>query len=159
MHSLTATNLAVYQHRNCDLYIHNVASGTAPGTSTSSEVEKAHYKRGLDWESVLYAWLDQADLLLRVPSVPLEATGLLENILADGRDHFFIAGVSFWPPQAKLAERFTAQGTHPLPFGMAKPDLLEIQWTEGRIAWRVIDAKASRYVRVRPSTKDQTIID
>jgi hypothetical protein len=62
----------------------------------SSEVEKPHYKRGLNSESVLYTWLDsEADLLLRVPSVPLEASGFLEDILADGRDHFFIASVLF----------------------------------------------------------------
>jgi hypothetical protein len=66
----------------------------------SSEVEKAHDKRGLNSESVLYMWLDsEAELLLRawlrVPSVPLEASGLLEDILADGRDHFFIASVLF----------------------------------------------------------------
>jgi hypothetical protein len=49
-----------------------------------------------------------------------------------------------FPFQAKLAEPFAAQGTQPLAFGLAEPDLLEIQWTEGRIVWRVIDAKASQ---------------
>jgi hypothetical protein len=78
-----------------------------------------------------------------------------ENILADGRDHFFVASISFWPPQARLAERFAAQSTQPLAFGLAKPDLLEIQWTEGRIVWRVIDPKAFP----RPSTEDQPIIN
>jgi hypothetical protein len=76
--------------------------------------------------------------LLKVLAVPLEAIDLLENTLADGRDYFFIAGVSFWPPQAKLAEWFAAQGTQPMAFVLAKP--------------RVIDAKASRYIKVRPSS-------
>jgi hypothetical protein len=47
----------------------------------------------------------------------------------------------------KLAEWFAAQGTQPLAFGLVKPDLLEMQWTEGGIVWRLIDAKASRYIR------------
>jgi hypothetical protein len=50
--------------------------------------------------------------LLKVLAVPLEAIDLLENTLADGRDYFFIAGVSFWPPQAKLAE-WVCSTSHP----------------------------------------------
>jgi len=153
---LTATNLAVYQHLNCDLYIHNVSSGSvlasagsgSPGSSSPSEISRAHYKRGLGWETALYSWLDQSDLLLKVPSTPLEGRSLLENILADDRDHFFITGLTFWPPQSKLTEKFKAEGNQPLAFGLAKPDLLEIQRTEDGIAWKVIDAKASRYVKV-----------
>jgi hypothetical protein len=151
-HSLTATNLAVYQHLNCDLYIYNVSSASAssgsPGSSSPSEISRAHCKRGLDWETALYSWLDRSDLLLKVPSMPLEGRSLLENILADDRDHFFITGLVFWPPQAKIAEKFEAEGTQPLAFGLAKPDLLEIRRTEDGIMWRVIDAKASRYVKV-----------
>lgn len=156
-HSLTATNLAVYQYLNCDLYIHNVSSGAIPasvssgletGSSSPSEVSRAHCQRGLDWETVLYSWLDHSDLLLRIPSIPLEGRNLLENILVDDRKHFFIAGLTFWPPEAKLTEKF-AEGIQPLEFGLAKPDLLEIRHTEDGIVWRVIDAKASRYVKVK----------
>jgi len=152
-HSLTATNLAVYQHLNCDLYIHNVSSGSvlasgSPGSSGPSEISRAHYKRGLGWETALYSWLDQSDLLLKVPSMPLEGRSLLENILADDRNHFFITGLTFWPPQTRLTEKFKAEGSQPLAFGLAKPDLLEIQRTEDGIVWKVIDAKASRYVKV-----------
>jgi hypothetical protein len=120
----------------------------------SSEVEKAHDKRGLNSESVLYMWLDsEAELLLRawlrVPSVPLEASGQpvgsWKTFLLMGETIFSSpVSCSDLPFQAKLAERFAAQGNQPLAFGLAEPDLFEIQWTEGRIVWRVIDAKASQ---------------
>lgn len=152
-HSLSATNLAVYQHLNCDLYIRNVYNGssqaTPASTSSPSELTKAQYKRGLDWESSLYSWLDRSQLLLKVPSIPLEAGSLLENIRADDRTHFFITGLNLWPPQAKLAERFARVRTEPFNFGLAKPDLLEIKRIkDGTIRWRVIDAKASKHVKV-----------
>ncbi|KAF8171884.1 hypothetical protein BJ912DRAFT_994826 [Pholiota molesta] len=102
--SLTATNLAEHQHRNCDLYIHNVYN------------PKALFKRGNDWEAVLYSWLDDSRLLLKVPA-----------------NHFFITGLCFWPPQVQLTDRFVQAGSEPLKFGLAKPDL-----------WRVIDAKLQR---------------
>ncbi|KJA28890.1 hypothetical protein HYPSUDRAFT_1082968 [Hypholoma sublateritium FD-334 SS-4] len=152
--SLTATNLAVHQHLNCDLYIHNVYNRTAPASgqdpaseNTSDELSKAQFKRGLDWEASLYAWLDDSGLLLQVPAIPLAASILLENILADDRTHFFITGLSFWPPQSKLNERFVQAGAEPLTFGLAKPDLVEIKRTNNIIQWRVIDAKASKNVK------------
>ncbi|KAF9529718.1 hypothetical protein CPB83DRAFT_868907 [Crepidotus variabilis] len=152
--SLTATNLAVYQHLNCDLYIHNVyhgavASAANPGSGSASpsELAKAQYKRGLDWESSLYTWLDESNLLLKVPSLPSDGETLLENIFADDRKHFFVTGLTFLPPQAKLSKKFEAAGTTPLTFGLAKPDLLEIKRTTDGIEWRVIDAKASRNVK------------
>ncbi len=94
------------------------------------ELAKAHFKRGLDWEASLYAWLDESGLLLQVPAMPLAASILLENILADDRTHFFITGLSFWPPQSKLNDRFVQAGTEPLKFGLAKPDLVEIRRCE-----------------------------
>lgn len=151
-HSLTATNLAVYQHLNCDLYIHNIYNGSAStelSSSSPSELTKAHYKRGLDWESVLYTWLDDSNLLLKVPPIPLEGNNLLENIFADDRNYFFIAGLTFWPPEAQLSEKFKESVNPPLHFGLAKLDLLEIRRTDDGIQWRVIDAKASRHVKVR----------
>ena len=153
-HSLSATNLAVYQHLDCDLYIHNVYNGSSQGatdtsTSSPSELTKAQYKRGLDWETSLYSWLDRSQLLLKVPSMPLEASSLLENVQADDRTHFFITGLNLWPPQAKLAEMFAHARTEPFNFGLAKPDLLEIKRTkDGVIGWRVLDAKASKHVKV-----------
>lgn len=154
-HSLSATNLSVYQHLNCNLYIHNVYNGSSQGTpdttSSPSELTKAQCQRGLDWETSLYSWLGRSHLLLKVPSIPLEASSLLENIQADDRNHFFITGLSFWPPQARLAEMFAHTQTEPFNFGLAKPDLLEIKRTnDGVITWRVLDAKASKHVKVWP---------
>ncbi|KAF8911535.1 hypothetical protein CPB84DRAFT_1722843 [Gymnopilus junonius] len=150
--SLTATNLAVYQHLSCDLYIHNIYNRrTGPGQdsnySSPTELSKAQFKRGLDWETSLFSWLDQSNLLLQVPSIPLEADSLLENILADERSHFFIAGLTFWPPRQDLNKRFSDAMTDPLTFGLAKPDLLEITRVGSQIQWRVIDAKASKQVK------------
>lgn len=158
--SLTATNLAVHQHLSCDLYIHNVyhrhpsilSEGADP--TATSELTKAQFKRGLDWEATLYGWLDDSGLLLKVPAIPLSnsADSLLENILADERAHFFITGLSFWPPQAKLTERYEEARTTPLHFGLAKPDLIEIRRSSNVIQWRVLDAKASKNVKARHST-------
>jgi hypothetical protein len=152
--SLTATNLAVHQHLNCDLYLYNTYHGTASakttstGTASPSELTKAQYKRGLDWETRLYSWLSSTGLLLQVPSLHLDPDTLLENIFADDRSHFFITGLTFCPPQAQLNERFRQEGTTPLNFGLAKPDLLEIMRTDTGIMWRVLDVKASKHVKV-----------
>jgi len=80
--------------------------------------------------------------------MPMEEDVLLENILADDREHFFIAGLYFWPPHNCLAERFEAVGNRPDNFGLAKPDLVEVVRRENKIVWKVIDAKASKVVKV-----------
>jgi hypothetical protein len=147
--SLSATNLAVHQHLECDLFIHNVYNRSTTSTPGSpSELANAHFKRGIDWESSLYSWLDQSNLLLKVPSIPLEPQSLLENILADDRRHFFITGLIFCSPNSILKPLFVQSGNQPLNFGMAKPDLLEIKRIGDEIHWRVIDAKASKHVKV-----------
>jgi hypothetical protein len=149
--SLSATNLAVHQHLECDLYIHNVyncSTISTMGSDSPSELAKAQFKRGIDWETSLYSWLDQSNLLLKVPSIPLEPQGLLENILVDDRRHFFITGLVFSPPNANLKPRFVQAETQPIIFGKAKPDLLEIKRIGDEIHWRVIDAKASKHVKV-----------
>ncbi|KIM40310.1 hypothetical protein M413DRAFT_73796 [Hebeloma cylindrosporum] len=147
--SLSATNLAVHQHLECDLYIHNVynRSTTTMGSDSPSELAKAQFKRGIDWETSLYSWLDQSNLLLKVPSIPLEPQALLENILADDRRHFFITGLIFWSPNSDLKPLFDKAGTQPVILGKAKPDLLEIKRSGDGIYWRVIDAKASKHVK------------
>lgn len=158
--SLTATNLAAYHHLNCDLYLHNVYNRSAQSTRTdtsilqksASELAKAHFDRGLEWEARLLSWLDHQGLLLRVPSMPVEACHLVENIeyrFSEGQDHFFIAGLSLKPPAEELAKRFKEVGAEPVNFGLAKPDLLEITRTETGVAWKVIDAKASKAIKVR----------
>ncbi|PPQ97622.1 hypothetical protein CVT26_002553 [Gymnopilus dilepis] len=147
--SITATDLAAHQHFRCDLYLHNVYHGRSVlgqdcDTRGTSTVSRAHLKRGIDWEASLLSWLEKSNLLLRVPPRPIKSDGLLENILADERTHFFITGLSFWPPQHNMDQRFSQEGSEPLVFGLAKPDLLEILKTKEGILWRVIDAKASK---------------
>ncbi|KAG5637725.1 hypothetical protein H0H81_003435 [Sphagnurus paluster] len=157
--SLSATNLAVHHHFNCDLYLHNVYHQPpifGPSSDTS-EISKAHRKRGVDWEKSLFSWLERENLLLTVPSRPLDPNILIENILADGRDHFFISGLTFVPPQKILDERFYQTGRKPIAFGLAKPDLLEIVRTtvhrpgqdheEVIFKWKVIDAKSSSSIK------------
>ncbi|TFK44927.1 hypothetical protein BDQ12DRAFT_695260 [Crucibulum laeve] len=150
--SLSATNLAVHHHLNCDLYLHNAyheerTAGTKGQDKPLSELSKAQFKRGLDWESTLYSWLDRSELLLKVPCIPLEAKTLIENIQADDRDHFFITGLTFWPPEAQLNKRFLKTNSVPVIFGLAKPDLLEITRTSDGVTWKVVDAKASKSVK------------
>ena len=73
---------------------------------------------------------------------------LLENIHWDERDHFFIANLTFYAPQDQLNIRYHDEGFEPVLFGLAKPDLLEITRVGGTIEWRVIDAKASKMMKV-----------
>ncbi|KAG2016116.1 hypothetical protein CC2G_009317 [Coprinopsis cinerea AmutBmut pab1-1] len=153
--SLSATNLAVHHHLNCDLYLHNVYHKKNPRPSTSTAIQdasekallEARYKRGLEWESTLYSWLDESNLLLKVPSTPVEAGILMENILADDRDHFFITGLTFKAPADQLVRRFAQHGHDPVNFGLAKPDLIEVRRTATGARWKVIDAKASQAIK------------
>lgn len=95
------------------------------------------------------AWLDEENLLLTIPSRPLRGEELVENILADDREHFFVAGISFMPPQEQLDEMYREAGLESVKFGLAKPDLVEItRLSDDRVMWKVIDAKASRLVKV-----------
>ncbi|KAJ7686577.1 hypothetical protein B0H17DRAFT_1204242 [Mycena rosella] len=147
---LSATNLAVHHYLNCDLFLHNVYHRRAKSDAHSepSELAKANFERGLDWEQTcLFPFLDRENLLLTVPPAPVDADILSANIEADDRDHFFVAGVAFWPPP-ELTQRFVDAGEYPVTFGLAKPDLLEITRTPNGITrWKVIDAKASKAVK------------
>ncbi|KAH7875454.1 uncharacterized protein C8R40DRAFT_1160716 [Lentinula edodes] len=154
--SLSATNLAGYHHYNCDLFIYNTYNGIEDPRiplhhlvyeSTSTTLDGAQFKRGLDWEAHLLSWLDEENLLLTVPSYPLKGEDFVENILADERNHFFVAGISFVPPQEHFDEIYRKAGLEPVKFGLAKPDLVEITRLEDGVMWKVIDAKASRAVK------------
>ncbi|KAF8070719.1 hypothetical protein FPV67DRAFT_1624405 [Lyophyllum atratum] len=147
--SLSATNLAVHHHFNCDLYLYNAYHRPRiPGSyHETPELTRAQWQRGNDWEKSLFAWLARENLLLTVPSKPLDSTVLLENIQADDRDHFFIAGLTFLPPQEMLDARFHETGRDPLIFGLAKPDLLQIIRTRDGVKWKVIDAKVSSGIK------------
>ncbi|ESK97371.1 aaa atpase [Moniliophthora roreri MCA 2997] len=154
--SLSATNLASYHHFNCQLYLHNVYhgaegfNGDSPRESIAletSELSKAQQRRGLDWEGTLLSYLDEQNMLLTVPSIPMTGKDLMENLAFDDREHIFVAGLSFWPPQEDLDALYREVGQKPVKFGLSKPDLLEITRIEGGVLWRIVDAKASRAVK------------
>lgn len=152
--SLSATNLANHHHFHCDLYLHYIYHGTdanIPGASNKpSELAKAQFERGLDWEASLYGWLDAQDMLMTVESGLLDASALQELIEIDERSHFFITGLQFWPPNEAFAKRYAEHEQEPVKFGMAKPDLLEVRKQNDRsTTWRVVDAKSSKEVKVR----------
>jgi hypothetical protein len=150
-HTLSATNLASAHHLGCDLYLHHTYHGSdTPHTRQNqpSELSKAQFARGNDWESTLFNWLDDEGVLLTIRSSPLEADEIFEILQFDERDHFFIAGLSFRPPKNFAAE-FLKAGAQPVAFGIAKPDLVEItRGEDGTITWKVIDAKASEAMKV-----------
>lgn len=156
--SLSATNLAIHHHLNCDLYIHYIYHGCKPdevqdGTpgpySGFSELVKAQFERGLDWERKLFKWLDDQDMLLTILPALTDANTLLTIIDFDVRDHFYIAGLAFKPPNETFEMTYARNDKTPVQFGVAKPDLLEIKRQEdGTILWRVIDAKSSKSMKV-----------
>jgi hypothetical protein len=154
---LSATNLASHQHLGCDLFLYNVYHGlenhnayNSKDNPKISELSKAQFERGNDWEAMLFHWLDMEGLLLTVASGPLDGWDIREIIELDERSHFFIAGLRFWPPNVALKAAFKEAGSNPVEFGLAKPDLLEVSREEdGSWAWRVIDAKSSKAVHVR----------
>lgn len=149
--TLSATNLASAHHLGCDLYLHHAYHGSDTPHSRQnqpSELSKAQFARGNDWESTLLNWLDDEGVLLTIRSSPLEADEIFEILQFDERDHFFIAGLSFRPPK-NLAAEFLKAGAQPVTFGVAKPDLVEItRGEDGTITWKVIDAKASEAMKV-----------
>jgi hypothetical protein len=170
---LTATNLAVHQHLSCDLFLHNVyherngrsltddgnvKANAGKNTSTAkrpvtSELSKAQFDRGNEWEANLFQWLDKTGLLLTVSSGPLQGHDIWKIVDLDERLHFFVAGLEFSPNHA-LREGFRRAGVGPVEFGLAKPDLLEIKrWEDRSFTWRVIDAKVSKVVKVNTVPK------
>jgi hypothetical protein len=163
--SLSATNLAIHHHLNCDLYLHYVYHGTADADDDAavsveaddastphapSALLKAQFERGLDWERRLFQWLDDADELLTIVSPRTDGKALLATLECDARAHFFVAGLAFTPPNAAFAQTYDRAGVEPVVFGTAKPDLLEIRRrADGVIVWRVVDAKASKGMKAR----------
>jgi hypothetical protein len=163
MQSLSATNLATHHHLKCDLFLRNVYHSSPANyrrsTANTSELTEAQFKRGIDWEDRLLSWLDERGQLYR----DTERKGALtaDDFRAiinklDDRNHFYMAGLSFMPPQDAFEHKFVQAGTSPVAFGLFKPDLIEINRTQtGTVIWRVIDAKSSKDVKVIFRTGDE----
>ena len=150
--SLSATNIAAHHHLKCDLFLHNAyhyTSSRSPSLNQPSELSKAQFEHGIDWEQRLFAWLDQQGLLLTVASSTLDVIDLKAILDFDDRTHFYVAGLSFWAPMDALRDQYIHTGTQPVNFGVFKPDLVEIKRSEdGTMTWRIIDAKASKHIKV-----------
>ncbi|KAH6876936.1 hypothetical protein BKA70DRAFT_1127786 [Coprinopsis sp. MPI-PUGE-AT-0042] len=152
---VSATEVAKYQHLQCDRYLHHITRSSFSKNSRDrgaaeasvEDVAQPYIARGHSWERKLISWLEDSKYLLTVPSTIATSISLRENILADDREHFFVAGVVFNPPNGVLAQRFAEQGEIPVIFRTMKPDLLEIRREKGRMVWTVIDAKASNFVK------------
>lgn len=149
---LSATNLAAYHHYSCDLFLHNTYHGRGKLGARKleiSEMTKAVLQKGKVWESSLLTWLSTENLLHRMDKNEVNGKEIQEIIASDKREHFFISGLSFAPPAEAFEEEFLWQAARPVHFGLSKPDLVEIQRMDnGTVKWQVIDAKASRDVKV-----------
>jgi len=139
---LLATDIAAHQHLGCDLYVHDTYHTKGSFVHGKQNDKHAYRKtnrieQGLNWEQLTIEWLDGNDLLLRIPSMPLNRNDLLENIMADNRHHFFLAGVTFCPSEHHLEELFQHHQGIPIQFSIAKPDLIEINQRNDKVEWRV----------------------
>ncbi|KAJ8463776.1 hypothetical protein ONZ45_g17464 [Pleurotus djamor] len=150
---LSATNLALYHHLNCDLYLHNVYHRPADETDAQDGVPpssrtQAHIERGLRWEQTLFTWLADQLLLLELPEDALPPEQIVDMIRNDARDHFFVVGLTLHPPQDFFNRLYDQGGLDRVMFSVAKPDLLEIfRPSRDTIIWRIIDAKSSDNVK------------
>jgi hypothetical protein len=162
---ITASGLANHAHLQCDLYLHQSYHGTSSADETDQSLDhgRKQTKRpgatilaavtsGDAWESALFSHLDQHGLLLTNKGPPLSGGDIASVIQLDERPHFFVAGLTFWAPQHELTREYLKRGVavQDVPrFGLTKPDLVEI-WreTNGNLVWRIIDAKASKEVKV-----------
>ncbi|KAH6873749.1 hypothetical protein BKA70DRAFT_1129813 [Coprinopsis sp. MPI-PUGE-AT-0042] len=153
--TLSVTDVVRYHHLQCDLFLRRIARSSFSknpnrkciAAEPGGHVARPSIARGNEWERRLMSWLSDNDYLLTIPSTPATSTSLSENILADERDHFFVAGVMLNPSNDMLVPRFSEYGEDPVGFRTMKLDLVEITREKGRIVWTVIDAKASELVK------------
>lgn len=118
---VTATNLSKHTHLQCDLYLHqSYHRGTTANTEASptvindcespAAISLAAFTSGNGWESTVMEHLDQHGLLLNKSSPPLSGSEIASIIGLDDRAHFFVAGITFWPPSDRLAEEYAKHG-------------------------------------------------
>ena len=119
---ITATNLSVHAHLQCDLYLHQSYHHGSANTEAAHVIERsespaaislAAFTSGNAWESTLLTHLDQLGLLLTNSGPPLSGLEIASIIELDNRPHVFVAGITFWPPPDRLAEEYAKHGVKP----------------------------------------------
>lgn len=162
---LSPTRLAIYHQNHCDWYLHqsfhrsvpapaqeaaNAPSGDPSGVAVPT-ITTAHFQRGIEWEARLFDHLERRGQLLRLPPHTI-TQGQIRNTIIESvsvKNICYISNVVFQSPsfQEELAE-FSATPWHHRLFGVAKPDLIQVNRLEtGEITWEVIDAKSSTSIK------------
>ncbi|KAH7104745.1 P-loop containing nucleoside triphosphate hydrolase protein [Auriculariales sp. MPI-PUGE-AT-0066] len=172
-HKLSATNLAVYHHLRCDLYLHlsynaRLATTTQIAPRIVPDIAVAQFAKGDTWERHLLESLENQNVLTRVDDRDLmsaEDIAKLFTEVARTTEDTFISGLSFTPPD--FHEEFTTHNARAVRFSTAKPDLIKLRrgqpTTQHRresrsrpslvgdvtdvVFWEVIDAKSSSHVK------------
>ena len=147
---LVATDLGAYYHLSCQLSLwtsfHKGKVSSRSPVKPSARVMAA-FSRGNEWERHLVQRLDQENLILRVSN----ASTFQSQLEDDYRNHFYVIGASFKDINL-FADEYRAHGHQRVAFGTLKPDFIEV-WKRienGRLVidWHVIDAKATKAVKV-----------
>lgn len=149
--SLSPTQLAIYHHNHCELYLWNAYQSNKRQLGSSKEPDaltKAQFERGNDWEKLLVTWLDNEGLLLTVGGPTLSGQDVLSILDFEDRTHFFVHGLKFQSPNFGEDFKRYGNGSKSVKFGTAKPDFIEFTRDKGRLIWRVVDAKASKKAKV-----------
>ncbi|EJD55311.1 P-loop containing nucleoside triphosphate hydrolase protein [Auricularia subglabra TFB-10046 SS5] len=150
---ITATNLAIYHHLHCDLYLHLSYSSRQPSQKAQkvvSEIALAQFQKGDIWERTLFDSLDAQGILIRVEvDTPLSGLQLAQLLVEVPQTETYISGLTYLPPT--FESEFASRGVRPVIFSVAKPDLVKVTRAsiEGveTIIWEVIDAKSSKHVK------------
>lgn len=150
---ITATNLAIYHHLHCDLYLHLSYRSRQPSQKAQnvvSETALAQFQKGDLWEKMLFESLDARGMLIRVDDeTPLSGIRIAQLLVEVPQTETYISGLTFLPPT--FESEFTSRGALPVVFSVAKPDLVKVTRTsvEGAeiVVWEVIDAKSSKHVK------------
>lgn len=148
---VTATDIGSFYHLSCQLALwktfHN---GHQPGRGGRriSEITRATFTRGDEWERIVVRRLEEQNLILRhSASVPFDSE--VEN---DPRNHFYVIGGSF-RRENLFKNEYISRGFQQVTFGTIKPDLIEVfkRVEDGKliVEWRVIDVKSSKAMKVR----------
>ncbi|KAJ3045110.1 hypothetical protein HDV00_011835 [Rhizophlyctis rosea] len=153
---LTATDLGRYHVHFCQKFIwlaHDARKNGKRGGAETSQLTQARFDKGNKWETRLRDRLTADGLIAHAPGTLSSINDLASLMLNESRSHYIIVDVVLSPPD--FQDQFLAHESNPINFGIFKPDFIEIHAEESpddpahrTIHWRVIDAKASRRVKI-----------